>query len=270
MKTQSVSVVIPTYNRLPYLRELLTSLRAQTVQPDEVIIVNDAGESVDELLNEFTSLPIRIEHLPENVLHVHARNHGVSIATSEYIMLIDDDDWIVKTHIETMLREVQDYDLAYSDVEIVEYQLVNGSRVPVERMLFAYHYDLAEMKKFSTFVPSGCIYKKELHERIGHFDPEVKNYWDWDFFLRVAEAGSVKRVAIAGGIYDFTPGGQNQSANLDSMRIYLDRLCVKHSLGLLPVKNFKLLLKEPDIILRQASSQIVWNGEMPAVSKVKQ
>lgn len=270
MKAQSVSVVIPTYNRQPYLRELLTSLLTQTVQPDEVIIVNDAGECVDELLDEFPTLPIRIEHLPQNVLHVHARNHGVSLAVSEYIMLIDDDDWIVPTHIETMLREVQGYDLAYSDVEIVEYQLLHGSRVPVERMLFAYQYDLAEMKKFSTFVPSGCIYKKILHQQIGLFDPEVKNYWDWDFFLRVAEAGSVKRVPIAGVIYDFTPGGQNQSANLEGMRTYLDRLSFKHSLGFLPVKNFKLLLKEPDIILRQAPSQIVWNGKMPAISKVGQ
>ncbi|WP_404405026.1 glycosyltransferase family 2 protein [Jeotgalibacillus malaysiensis] len=270
MKNRSVSVVIPTYNRLPYLRELLTSLAAQTVQPDEVIIINDAGEPVGELLEEFQSLHISIEQLPENVLHVHARNRGVALATSDYMMLIDDDDWIVATHIETMLQEIEGYDLAYSDVEIVEYKIVNGSRVPVERMLFAYEYDLAEMKKFSTFIPSGCIYKRELHKHIGLFDPDMKNYWDWDFFLRVAEAGSVKRVPVAGVLYDFTPGGQNQSANLGSMRTYLDRLSLKHSLGFLPVKNFKLLLKEPEIILRQSSSQIVWNGEMPVISKVGQ
>ncbi|WP_227394344.1 glycosyltransferase family 2 protein [Jeotgalibacillus aurantiacus] len=268
MKTQTISVVIPTYNRLAQLKELLISLSVQTLLPDEVIIVNDAGAPVELITECFPQLSIKIFNQPVNQLHVEARKRGVKEATGELIMLIDDDDWIVSSHIERMAAAIKDYDLVYSDVEIVEYHNESGLRVPVNRFLFAYELNLQEMRKFSTFVPSGTLYRKAIHDSIGEFDAEMKNYWDWDFFLRVSEVFRIQRVPVAGVIYDFTPGHDNQSANLEGMRHFLDKLSAKHNLGTLPVKNFKLLLKEPEIIARQAETLQVWDGQMPYVDKL--
>lgn len=264
-----VSVIIPTYNRLSKLAELLEALSRQTMQDFEVIIVNDGGEAVDVLQAYYQELTLTIIDLTENVKHAEARNIGVSFAKGEFIMLIDDDDLIVPTHIQCMVEKIEGFDMVYSDVEIVQYVEKNGIREAINRHLFAYELDLAAMRKFSTFVPSGCLYRSYLHDRIGPFDAEMKNYWDWDFFLRVSEKFPVARSEVAGVLYDFSEANGNQSKDLDGMRTYLDRLSEKHELGELPTKNFWLLLEEPEVKQREAKSKIVWDG-LPFISKIQQ
>jgi hypothetical protein len=101
-------------------------------------------------------------------------------AQGNFIMLIDD-ELIVPTHIETMLKEISDYDLVYSDVEIVNYQFKDKMRIPKFRLLFTYELDLIAMRTFSKFVPSGCFYRSELHKTAGVYDTEVHNYGDFLF-----------------------------------------------------------------------------------------
>jgi glycosyltransferase involved in cell wall biosynthesis len=268
MSQPFVSIIIPTYNRLLFLAELVEALSRQTFQDFEVIIINDGGENVDIVKELYPHLNIVIIEMEKNSYHVHARNKGVMSAKGELIMLIDDDDLIVPTHIETMLTELKSSDLIYSDVEIVNYQLKNNVRMPINRFLFAYKMDLQAMRSFSTFVPSGCLYRRELHKTVGLFDAEVHHYWDWDFFLRVSDKYRVNRVPTAGVLYDFSDSNHNQSKNLSSSRqVYLDRLSEKHNLGPLPTENFFTLLNQPAIKQRRAESNIVWDGE-PIASKL--
>lgn len=267
MKIPFISIVVTTYNRLLSLAELVESLSRQTYQDFEIIIVNDYGESVTIIKKLYPFLTIRIIDLPRNLKHVHARNVGVEEAKGEWILLMDDDDLLVPTHIERMVNEINDADLLYSDVEIVHFQLQDRVRIPVNRQLFAYEMDLMAMRRFSTFVPSGSLYKRSLHDHVGWFDPEVHNYWDWDFFLRVSECNRVKRVPSAGVLYDFSNTNQNQSKELEKRAYYLNKLSEKHNLGVLPSKNFFLLLEEPEIQKRKAVSNILWDGK-PFQSKL--
>ncbi|WP_282033639.1 glycosyltransferase family 2 protein [Metabacillus indicus] len=257
-----ISIVIVTYNRLYALADLLESIAGQTRMPEEIIIVNDGGESVDSLKEFYHELPIKVVDLRENCGHVHARNAGIEAAFGDAIMLSDDDDYFTPGHIERMAGELSDgAHLVYSDVEIVTFEEENHVRLPVSRRLFAYTYDKDEMRRFSTYVPSGSLYLKSIHREIGYFDPEVHNYWDWDFFLRVSEAFSVKRVPVASVIYAFSAGGSHQSFSLNEKRqSFLEVLCEKHGLGKLPQKNFFVLLEEPELKKREAESRIVWDG----------
>ncbi|MDQ6600504.1 glycosyltransferase family 2 protein [Bacillus salipaludis] len=256
-----VSIVIPTYNRLYQLAELVEALSRQTYKNFEVIIVNDCGEKVDVLQEVYPDLNLVIVELGENSKHVLARNQGVLRAKGEFIMLIDDDDLIIPTHLETMVGAIEDYDLVYSDVEIVNFAVEHQVRVAASRFLFAYEMDLEAMRSFSTYVPSGSLYRRELHQTLGLFDPDVHNYWDWDFFLRVAENHRVHRVAKAGVLYDFSDANNNQSKDPASRRDYLDKLSEKHQLGSLPTKNFFQLLEQPEVKQRQAESHILWDGQ---------
>lgn len=123
------------------------------------------------------------------------------------------------------------------------------------------------MRKFSTFVSSGSLYRSSLHKTIGLFDTEVYHYWDWDFFLRVSDERRVNRVPSAGVLYDFSDSSSNQSKNLSSMRSFLDRLSEKHNLGYIPTKNFFLLLDGPAVKQRESNSKILWDGK-PFISKL--
>lgn len=261
MKTKPIiSVILPTYNREIPLGELLQSLVLQTFSSFEVIIVNDAGESVRSVIERYPELSIRYEELTENVGHVHARNRAVEYAQGEYILLMDDDDLLVPTHLETMYEAIYDADLVYSDAEIFHYEWNEWGRVVTNRTIFAYEYTLEGMRSFSSYIPSGSLYRRSLHEEIGLFDGDIHNYWDWDFFLRVADQHRIKRVPIAGVLYAWGGSG-NQSAQLNSKRgAYLQKLCEKHGLGQLPQKNFWDIRSEPEVQARETTTTIVWDG----------
>jgi glycosyltransferase involved in cell wall biosynthesis len=265
-----ITVITPTYNRPHTVAELLEALSRQTFTDFEVILVNDAGAPIDAIVALYPELNVQIINLPVNSYHVWARNAALPHVRGEWIMPIDDDDLILPDHMETMLREAQDADLAYGDVEIFEYALKGGTRVPTGRFLFAYEHDPALLRAFNTYVASGSLYRRELHDTLGLFDPEVRNYWDWDWILRVMEGGyRVKKVARAGTLYAFASvGGDNQSGKQEAMRPYLDKLSEKHGLGCLPTKNFFLMLEEEAIRSRRTASKILWNGE-PIVSRYR-
>ncbi|UQZ84124.1 putative glycosyltransferase EpsJ [Paenibacillus konkukensis] len=266
MNQPLVSVIIPTYNRPDSVSELVESLWRQTYRHLQIIIVNDAGEPVDEIRWLYPELDMTIVDLESNVRHVRARNCGLEHARGEYVMLCDDDDLLLPTHVERMLKEAADADLVYSDVEIFDYEWVGRTRRATSRFVFAYEHDEAAMRRFSTFVSSGCLYRKDLHDRIGWFDEQMYHYWDWDFFLRASAHGKVKRVPVASALYAFSQQGGNLSGVHEDMRPYLDRLSAKHGLGELPTKNFFLLLEEPEMQSRRAATEVLWDGE-PFVSR---
>ncbi|QGQ96093.1 glycosyltransferase [Paenibacillus psychroresistens] len=261
-----VSVITPTFNRPEILSEMLEGLHRQTYKDIECIIVNDGGTSVEWVVDLYPELDIKVIN-QENMKHPRARNNGVASANGKFILLCDDDDILLPTHTESMLEAMKDYQLVYSDAEIVEFIEHTNGRTPERRQLFAYLMDLEAMREFSTFIPSGCMYHKSIHEEIGYFDEEVYHYWDWDFFLRVSAIFKVNRVPIASVLYAFSSqAGTNLSANTDSMRPFLDKLSKKHNLGELPTKNFFTLLEEERVQKRFAESKIIWDGE-PIVSR---
>ncbi|MEF3308965.1 glycosyltransferase family 2 protein [Paenibacillus sp. GYB004] len=256
-----VSVLTPTYNRLGELGELLEAVSRQTYKRLQVVVVNDNGVPVEPVCSLYPELDIRIVNLETNRKHVRARNIGLQYADGEYIMPCDDDDLLVPSHIETMMKHIEGADMVFSDAEIVNLVWQDGARVPAHRMEFAYEHDLAAMRLFSTFVPSGSLYRKIVHESVGSFDERVYHYWDWDFFLRVSEKHRVKRVPIAGVLYAFSQDGGNLSGQLEDMKPYLNQLSAKHGLGELPTKNFFLLLEEPEVQNRRAGTTVLWDGK---------
>lgn len=256
-----LSVVISTYNRPYELCESLEMLTRQTFPDFEVVIVNDAGPSIDFVRSLYPDLQIRIITHTTNRQLVHAKNTGVEQARGTYIMLCDDDDLLLPVHIEKMLEQIDDCDLVYSDTEIFDFRWsTNHMRIPTSWLLFAYDNNYEDMRKFSTFFSSGALYRKSLHAKIGLFDPYVQPYWDWDFYLRVAQNHVVRKVPIASTLYAFAEAGDNMSQQANVARGYLDRLCDKHQLGVLPTSNFKRLLEEPAIQARKTASLRMWDG----------
>ena len=87
------SVVIPTYNRLAMLREVLRSLESQTNAPDfEVILVDDGSkdETAKTIAAYKPPYPFTFRS-QENGGPGRARNHGVTLATGRFVVFIGDD-----------------------------------------------------------------------------------------------------------------------------------------------------------------------------------
>ena len=90
----SVSIVLPTYNRRDVLDRALTSVRDQTHDDWELIVVDDG--STDATSSLFTDRDPRIRYVPQDNAGVYAaRNHGLSLALGRYVTFLDsDDEWL--------------------------------------------------------------------------------------------------------------------------------------------------------------------------------
>ena len=95
-----ISVIVPIYNVEKYVRKCLESLKNQTMKQIEVIMVDDgstdrSGEIAEEYVSEPGAWPVfsLIRHEENRGLSA-ARNTGLDVARSQWIMFVDSDDWV--------------------------------------------------------------------------------------------------------------------------------------------------------------------------------
>lgn len=96
----SISVIVPTYNGVAYLREALSSVFEQTMLPCEIIVVDDCSTdgtvSVAEGMAGESPVALRVIRLEENSGGpARPINVGVEAATGEFIGVLDQDDMYV-------------------------------------------------------------------------------------------------------------------------------------------------------------------------------
>ncbi|MDD4689392.1 MAG: glycosyltransferase [Eubacteriales bacterium] len=97
MATPKISIIVPVYNVELYLRQCLDTLVTQTLKDIEIICVNDGSrDRSSEILKEYANQKdSRVKVInQENTGVSGARNKGLKVATGEYIMFVDSDDWV--------------------------------------------------------------------------------------------------------------------------------------------------------------------------------
>ena len=97
------SVIIPLYNKAPYVGKTVESVLGQTFGDYELIIVdNGSNDGSHEIVAAFTDHRIKIVRLEENVGVSNARNKGVAMASAPIVTFLDADDWWEPTFLEEM------------------------------------------------------------------------------------------------------------------------------------------------------------------------
>lgn len=105
-----ISVIVPVYNVEQYLMRCVDSIRRQTHQNLEIILVDDGSpDRCPQMCEEIKDLDSRVKvvHKKNGGLGF-ARNSGLDVATGEYVTFIDSDDWISDDHIENMYLAAKD------------------------------------------------------------------------------------------------------------------------------------------------------------------
>ena len=109
------SVIIPLYNKAPYIRKALESVFAQTYTDFELIIVDDGSTDDSAAIAEectrtssLSPLAFRLIKQPNAGVSA-ARNNGVVHAQGDYLAFLDADDWWEPTYLEQMARLIEDY-----------------------------------------------------------------------------------------------------------------------------------------------------------------
>lgn len=113
-----VSVVIPTFNRKNFLHIAIQSMLRQTYKNIEILVVNDFGECVDNVIESFHDKRIRLFNHEKNKGLGAARNTALKNANGDFFCLNDDDDFYYPEAIEFRLGLIKRFsaDIVYTHV----------------------------------------------------------------------------------------------------------------------------------------------------------
>lgn len=105
-----ISIIVPVYNVEKYLNKCVDSLLSQTYSNIEIILIDDgsndsSGIICDEYASKFSN--IIVKHI-ENGGQGRARNIGISMASGEYIMFCDSDDYYDYDMVEYLYNAIED------------------------------------------------------------------------------------------------------------------------------------------------------------------
>lgn len=128
-----ISVIIPVYQVLPYLRKCVDSVLRQTYPSMDIILVDDGStDGGEDIIDNYAKADdrVRVIHQPNAGLSA-ARNAGLDIAVGEYVSFVDSDDWIDSEMLKTLYTAITDND---ADLCTCNYQRVdeNGLALPQE------------------------------------------------------------------------------------------------------------------------------------------
>ena len=186
-----VSVIIPTFNRPDMLSEAIASVINQSHKDTEIIVVNDGGEDVKNLIKEFQKKGevIYLQHQRNKGLAA-ARNTGVQFSRGRYIAYLDDDDIFYPNHIEILTNYLikKESKVAYTDAYRAHQRKENGKYAIYKRDLpYSFDFDYRRIL-FENFIPVLCVlHEKSCFDEIGSWDSNLKRTEDWDLWIRLSK-----------------------------------------------------------------------------------
>lgn len=193
--TAPASVVIPVYNKERYLVETIDSVLAQTLPPDEIIVIDDG--STDRSAEIAASYGSRIHLIRQpNRGESIARNEGIEASTGEWIALLDGDDVWEPHKLERQFRALStaEYDpvCVYSDVYLFD---DSGQRIGEHRKPEYHAADdwRVQMLCDWSINPSTTLIRRSALDGL-RFPPEIRHSEDMIFFVELRARGPFLKI----------------------------------------------------------------------------
>jgi glycosyltransferase involved in cell wall biosynthesis len=195
-----VSVIIPTYRRVPELVRAIRSVLDQDLTSLEVVVVDDSPErSAQAAVGAIGDGRVRYETMNE-VSHGRpalVRNVGMSVARGHYLYFLDDDDTMLPGALARLVQALDDHPkkgVAYGRVECIgpdaaireRYERWWGRAAEISRRVRFSSWITAGVIMFrcTLIINSCCAIRREVALRLRGYDPDLAVYEDVDFFTR--------------------------------------------------------------------------------------
>lgn len=216
------SILVPVYNTpIPYLREMLDSVRNQTYQKWQLCIANanPENEEVARILNQYLEMDKRIQvvNVPENLGIAQNTNKALSIAKGDYIGLLDHDDMLAADALFEVAKTINDKnaDVIYTDEDKIT---MSGEKHFQPNFKPEYNLD---MLRSNNYICHFFIAKASLMKEIGGFRGEYNGAQDYDMIFRCTErADNIVRIPKV--LYHWRMHEQSTAENPESKRYAFD------------------------------------------------
>lgn len=187
------SVIIPLYNKAPYVRKTIESVLGQTFDDYELIIIdNGSNDGSSEIVAEFNDPRIQIVRLEENIGVSNARNKGVELSTAPYITFLDADDWWEPTFLEEMAGLTERHPNA--SIYGTGYYIVKNGKKRVAPIGVEEGFTEGEINYCNVYAKTLCMpltsitvaMSRTIFDEMGGFKPYLKLGEDFDLWIRIA------------------------------------------------------------------------------------
>lgn len=249
-----ISVVIPLYNKAPYIERAVRSVLNQTFQAFEIVVVND-GSSDDgtEIVRRMNDPRIRIID-QDNAGVSAARNRGVAEAKGELIAFLDADDLWKPDHLESAVSLLQKYPKIKWYGSPAQLRSPTGKIIKRRRSkaISVCFRDKQPIRNYFDVAGLGflvntdtMVIRRSVFDEIGGFDTNLVTGEDLDLWFRVAlKYPSICYSKEPGAIY-FQYENSLRLSTKEESRLFLncvkrhDRLAYEADRGV--QKSYKLL-----------------------------
>lgn len=195
----TISAVIPTFNRAKLLAEAVDSALQQTHPPDEIIVVDDGStDNTEQVVAQYGG---RLRYIrQENSGPAGARNHGIRVASGDFIAFLDSDDLWVKDRLERQLKALAqhpglDFLFGLEAKFSAERQFAACEIKERDVLAILNAADCVVPNPFAlllkeNFVPtSSVLVRRTCLATVGEMDASVVPAEDYDCWLRLALHG---------------------------------------------------------------------------------
>lgn len=157
MTQAKITIIIPVYNAQDNLGKCLDSILDQTFQNFEIIALNDGSKDRSlEVLRTYEAKTDKLKVIDKpNEGVAKTRNRGIEEATADYIMFIDNDDFIDPDYLKTYYEEAL---ASQADIVMGGYRRVNQD----QKVLFQEQLADKPWSKYIVMAPWAKIYRRDF------------------------------------------------------------------------------------------------------------
>ena len=182
----NVTVIIPCYNDGEFILEALHSVLNQTLKAEKIIIIDDGSNKETKAVLRGIKVDGVTVITQENKGVSHARNKAIDLATSNYILNLDADDYLESTFIEKAVEILNKNE----KVAVVGAYCRNftgkNTDVDIVKPLGG------EVKDFivKNNGRANSLFRKQSWAAVGGYDEKMLNgYEDWEFWIAILKLG---------------------------------------------------------------------------------
>jgi len=182
-----ISIIIPNYNKSQFLAETINSIKIQTYQAWEAIVIDDfSTDSSLKIINELIVNENRF-HLIKNLSNKGAnycRNLGIQKAKGDYVIFLDSDDILSKDCLKNRIEFFRDS----SNIDFAVFCMGSFNEVIGDNTFLWNKFEGNLVKRFLSHdlpwaLPS-ILWNKSSLEMLNGFDESFKRYQDVELHLR--------------------------------------------------------------------------------------
>ncbi|MDR0969524.1 MAG: glycosyltransferase [Lentimicrobiaceae bacterium] len=247
----SVSIIVPIFNCENYLLDCLNSIKNQSYQDFELILINDAStdntqDIIDDFLQKNKELNIRTYKNDSNKGDCFSRNLGIEKSLGEFICFCDADDFYHPLFLESMLSEIIKFkDLVYCGYDILNtisrktilyenrWQYINNSK-----KIISYY-----LQSRIHFAHVGAVYRKSfLIEKNIKYNENTSHGSDLEFVCNIL-LSSARCGCVQKSLYYYRIRTGSITTSLDAKKVMEPIYCFRRIIKKInnPILKYKFI-----------------------------